>query len=161
MLYREMGQTGDKVSILGYGCMRFPHKDRRIDEERTERQIISAIERGVNYFDTAYVYGGSEAVLGRILAKGRRDKVLIATKMLLIMIHSTKDMESMLDTSLKRLQTDQIDYYLLHSVTGKAGWRRLKQAGRGRLPRKGETGRQDTPPASPTTETAGSSGDRR
>ncbi|MFZ5969918.1 MAG: aldo/keto reductase [Bacillota bacterium] len=127
MLYREMGKTGDKVSILGYGCMRFPKKDGRIDEKRTEKQIISAIEQGVNYFDTAYIYSGSEAVLGNILAKGYRDKVMIATKMPLILIHSMKDMESTLNTSLKRLQTDYIDYYLIHSVTSREGWQRLKQ----------------------------------
>ncbi len=129
MLYREMGKTGDKVSVLGYGCMRFPRKDRRIDEERAERQVLSAIERGVNYFDTAYIYPNSEAVLGNILAKGQRDKVMIATKMPPIMIHSQKDMENTLQTSLKRLQTDHIDYYLMHAVSGMEGWQRLKQLG--------------------------------
>ncbi len=129
MYYREMGKTGDKVSILGYGCMRFPRKDGRIDEERTERQVISAIERGVNYFDTAYIYPNSEAVLGRILAKGYRERVMIATKMPLFMIHSLKDMENTLDTSLKRLQTNYIDYYLLHNINSVEGWQRLKQLG--------------------------------
>ena len=131
MLYREMGQTGDRISILGYGCMRFPQKDRRIDEERTERQILSAIDQGVNYFDTAYFYHGgkSEVVLGKILAKGCRDKVLVATKLPLPLVHSLKDMETLLDTQLKRLQTDHIDYYLMHMLTGTAGWQRLKQLG--------------------------------
>ena len=87
MQYRTMGKTGEKVSILGFGCMRYPKKDRKIDEERTEKQIISAIEKGVNYFDTAYIYPNSEAVLGRILAKGLRDKVLIATKLPTFMVH--------------------------------------------------------------------------
>lgn len=129
MNYREMGKTGDKVSVLGYGCMRFPKKDGKIDEERTEKQVISAIERGVNYFDTAYIYPHSEEVLGRILAKGHRDKVLIATKMPLFMIHSAKDMENTLATSLKRLQTDHIDYYLLHNINSVEGWQRLKSLG--------------------------------
>lgn len=129
MLYREMGQTGDRVSILGYGCMRFPKKDKKIDEARTERQIISAIEQGVNYFDTAYMYGGSEAVLGKILAKGYRDRVLIATKLPLPLIHSAKDMATILNTQLKRLQTDHIDYYLMHSVMSRESWQRLKPLG--------------------------------
>jgi predicted aldo/keto reductase-like oxidoreductase len=88
MLYREMGKTGDQVSILGYGCMRFPKANGKIDEERTKKQIVAAIENGVNYFDTAYVYPNSEAVLGNILSDGYRDKVLIATKMPLPLIHS-------------------------------------------------------------------------
>jgi hypothetical protein len=91
MLYREIGKTGDNVSILGYGCMRFPKKDRKTDEVRTERQVISAIEEGVNYFDTAYVYPNSETILGKILAKGYRNKVMIATKMPPILVHSIKE----------------------------------------------------------------------
>jgi len=129
MLYRPMGKTGDLVSILGYGCMRFPRKDRKIDEARTERQVISAIEKGVNYFDTAYMYPGSEAVLGKILAKGYRDKVMIATKIPPFMVHSRKDMDSILTTSLKRLQTDYIDYYLMHNLSTFSGWEGLKQLG--------------------------------
>lgn len=129
MLYREMGKTGDKISILGYGCMRFPKKDRKIDEERTEKQIVSAIEKGVNYFDTAYIYPNSEVVLGKILAKGYRKKVMIATKLPLFMVHSRKDMDNLLNTSLKRLQTDYVDYYLIHAVSSMEGWQRLKEMG--------------------------------
>ena len=90
MLYRDMGKTGDKVSILGYGCMRFPREggnsmlsmmlSRRFDEKRTERQVISAIEQGINYFDTAHSYSGSEIMLGKILTKGYRNKIFIASK---------------------------------------------------------------------------------
>lgn len=131
MLYREMGKTGDKVSILGFGCMRFPRKDGKIDEERTEKQIIQAIERGVNYFDTAFFYHGgrSESILGDIFAKGYRDKVRIATKLPLFLIHSVKDMDNILDSQLKRLRTDYIDYYLLHAVNDFGGWERLKRIG--------------------------------
>jgi uncharacterized protein len=129
MLYRKMGKTGDQVSILGYGCMRFPKKDRKIDEERTESQIISAINQGVNYFDTAYLYPNSETVLGKVLAKGLRDQVLIATKLPPFMVHSYKDMENILNTELTRLQTDHIDYYLMHSLNSMEGWQRLKQLG--------------------------------
>lgn len=129
MLYRDMGKTGDKISILGYGCMRFPQKDRRIDEERAERQVISAIEQGVNYFDTAYIYPNSEVTLGRILAKGYRERVMIATKLPPIMVHSQKDMEKILDTQLERLQTNYIDYYLIHGLSSMEGWQRMKQLG--------------------------------
>lgn len=129
MLYREMGKTGDRVSILGYGCMRFPKKKRTIDQKRTEQQVISAIEQGVNYFDTAYMYLQSESTLGRILAGGYRHKVFIATKLPLPLVHSLKDMERLLDTQLKRLQTDYIDYYLMHSLVTTEGWKRLKQIG--------------------------------
>lgn len=129
MLYRDMGNTGDKVSILGYGCMRFPRKSNRIDEEKTEKQIVAAIDQGINYFDTAYIYPNSEAVLGRILAKGHRDKVMIASKLPAFMVHSSKDMENVLETSLKRLQTDRIEYYLMHSLNSLDGWLRLKQLG--------------------------------
>ena len=131
MQYRQMGKTGDSVSILGYGCMRFPHKNGKIDTERTERQIIQAIENGVNYFDTAWIYhaGRSESILGDILAKGYRDKVLIATKLPLYRIHSIRDMNSILESQLRKLRTDHIDYYLLHALSDTGGWERLKVAG--------------------------------
>lgn len=131
MQYRQMGKTGDRVSILGYGCMRFPHKNGKIDIERTERQIIQAIERGVNYFDTAWIYHGgrSESILGDILAKGWRDKVRIATKLPLYKVHNIRDMDSILDSQLRKLRTDCIDYYLLHALNDVKGWERLKGAG--------------------------------
>jgi len=129
MQYREMGKTGDQVSILGYGCMRFPKENGKVDEERTRKQIISAIEKGVNYFDTAYIYPNSETVLGNILADGYREKVMIASKIPPFMVHSRKDMDTVLETQLKRLKTSYIDYYLIHSVTTKEGWDRMKQLG--------------------------------
>lgn len=129
MLYREMGKTGDRVSALGYGCMRLPQLNGRVDEERAEKQIISAIEGGVNYFDTGYLYPHSEVTLGKILARGYRDKVLIATKLPPPLIHSRKDMETVFAAQLKRLQTDHLDYYLIHSVMTWEGWRRLQQLG--------------------------------
>lgn len=131
MLNREIRKTGDMLSILGYGCMRFPQKKGKIDLERTEKQIISAIEKGVNYFDTAYVYHGgkSESILGNILSKGYRDRVKIATKLPPYMVHSRKDMDRILETQLKRLKTDRIDYYLMHALQDMAGWKRLKQLG--------------------------------
>lgn len=129
MLYREMGKTGDKVSILGYGCMRFPRTRGRIDQQRTEKQVIFAIEQGINYFDTAYMYGDSESTLGRILAQGYREKVFIATKLPLPLVHSRREMEKILDTQLKRLRTDYVDYYLMHALVTNEGWQRLKRLG--------------------------------
>lgn len=131
MLYRKMEKTKDKLSILGYGCMRFPHKNGKIDEERTEKQIIQAINQGVNYFDTAYIYHGgrSESILGNILAKGYRDRVRIATKLPPYMVNSLKDMETILENQLKKLRTDRIDYYLIHAINDLNGWNRLKHLG--------------------------------
>ena len=81
MNYRT-DKYGNKLSILGYGCMRFTQSGGKIDLEKAEKEIMSAYESGVNYYDTAYVYGGSEDALGKILEKnGIRDKVNIATKL--------------------------------------------------------------------------------
>lgn len=129
MQYREVKKSGDQLSILGYGCMRFPQKNGKIDEERTERQIRQAIEKGVNYFDTAWIYPGSEVVLGRILAKGLRSQVKIATKLPPYMCRSTKDMYNIFEKQLGRLQTDYIDYYLMHALNNFAAWERLKSLG--------------------------------
>ena len=129
MLYREMGKTGDKISILGYGCMRFPTSGGRTDEKRAARQVISAIEQGVNYFDTAYLYLGNEATLGNILSGGYREKVFVATKLPPMQVNSEKDMNRLLETELKRLKTDHIDYYLMHMLMTYEGWARLKRLG--------------------------------
>jgi predicted aldo/keto reductase-like oxidoreductase len=109
--------------------MRFPQQGKRIDEERTERQVISAIEQGVNYFDTAHTYPNSEVVLGKILAKGYRERVLIATKLPLILVNSRQGMERIFATSLQRLQTDHVDYYLMHSLVSAEAWQRAKALG--------------------------------
>ncbi len=130
MQYRRVGKNGDEASILGYGCMRFPTKNGKTDMERTEKQIMSAIDRGVNYFDTAYLYIGSEAALGSILNKnGVRNKVMIATKIPPYLVNSRKDMESILNTQLERLKTDYIDYYLLHALQDIKGWEKAKANG--------------------------------
>jgi len=126
-----MEKTGDSLSILGFGCMRFPGKGGSIDYERTERLILQAIEKGVNYFDTAYIYhaGRSESILGNILAKGSRDKVKIATKLPPYFVRSRRDMDNILDNQLRRLKTDRIDYYLMHALNDMEGWNRLKELG--------------------------------
>ena len=120
MLYRKMPKTGDQISILGFGCMRLAEKDGRIDEELAARQIRYAIDRGVNYIDTAWPYHGgeSEPFVGRVLASGYRQRVKLATKLPAWLVRSRADMDRFLDAQLKKLATSQIDYYLVHSLTG-------------------------------------------
>jgi predicted aldo/keto reductase-like oxidoreductase len=126
--YRTMGKTGVEVSALGYGCMRFPKRRGAIDTERSIAQIRTAIDAGVNYFDTAYAYPGSEVVLGKALA-GRRDSVFIADKIPPYLVFSRKDAERMLDTMLGRLATDRIDFLLTHALSDFASWRRIVDLG--------------------------------
>ena len=121
---------GNKLSILGFGCMRFQRKMGKIDMEATERQIMTAFEQGVNYYDTAYIYPGSEAALGEIFEKnGIRDKVYIATKLPHYLIKSREGLDKLFDEELKRLRTDHIDYYFMHMLTDIATWERLKTLG--------------------------------
>ena len=129
MQYRP-DKYGNKISALGFGCMRFQRKGGAIDLEQAEQQLVAAIENGVNYLDTAYIYPGSEAAVGEILAKnGLRDKVYIATKLPHYLIKSRKDMEKKFAEELRRLQTDHIDYYLMHMLTDVGTWEKLKQIG--------------------------------
>ena len=130
MTYRTNNGNGDKVSILGYGCMRWPMiKDENgrdiIDQETTDRLIDYAIEHGVNYFDTAPVYlqGQSESATGRSLKRYPRDSYFIATKLSNFSNSSRENSIEMYRMSLKNLQTDYIDYYLLHSLANGAGFR--------------------------------------
>jgi predicted aldo/keto reductase-like oxidoreductase len=131
MLYRTVPKTGDKLSILGFGCMRFPStRTGGIDEERTIRQIRHAIDNGVNYLDTAPVYhmGKSEPILAKALAGGYREKVRIATKLPHWSVFERADMDRILNAQLKTLQTDHIDYYLLHSLS-KGAFEKLRGLG--------------------------------
>ncbi|MDR2829856.1 MAG: aldo/keto reductase [Methanobrevibacter sp.] len=128
MKYKKIDKTGDELSILGYGCMRYPHKNGRINFEETEKQIRIAIDNGVNYFDTAYIYPQSEEVLGKILSEGYREKVKIATKTHISKIKSMERLKKVFQRQLKRLQTDYIDYYLLHDITLE-DWGKFKEIG--------------------------------
>ncbi len=129
MQYRK-DKYGNELSILGFGCMRFPKKMGKIDMEETEREILTAIRGGVNYFDTAYIYPGSEAALGTILQKhGLRNRVKIATKLPHYLIKSRQGLEKLFAEELKRLRTDHVDYYLMHMLTDIAAWDRLKSLG--------------------------------
>lgn len=120
MQYRRMPKSRDELSILGFGCMRLPVKDGKIDEPRAISQIRQAIDRGVNYVDTAWPYHGgeSEPLLGKALKDGYRDKVKVATKLPSWLIKSREDMDRYLEAQLKRLGTDHIDYYLVHTLDG-------------------------------------------
>ncbi|QGY40274.1 aldo/keto reductase [Pseudodesulfovibrio cashew] len=130
MQYRKMPGSRDALSILGYGCMRFPMADGKIDEDRAIAQIRMAIDGGVNYLDTAWSYhdGQSEPLLGRALGEGYRRKVNIATKLPTWLVESRKDMDRFLDAQLERLGVDHIDYYLIHALSG-ASWKAVEQLG--------------------------------
>lgn len=129
MQYR-LDKKGNKISILGYGCMRFTQKNGKIDFEKTEKEIMSAYESGINYFDTAYIYKGSESVLGEILEKNKiRDKVNIATKLPHYMIKTVEEAEKIFNEELQRLRTDYIDYYLMHMLSDIKSFERLKEIG--------------------------------
>ena len=130
MLFRTMPKNGDKLSILGFGCMRLPTKNDQIDEVRAVAQIRSAIDQGVNYVDTAWPYhaGGSEPVLGKALRDGYRNKVKLATKLPSWMINTRQDMDRYLSAQLAKLGTDHIDYYLVHSLDGKM-WDTMERLG--------------------------------
>ena len=129
MKYRN-NRIGEPLSILGYGCMRFSRKGSGIDLEKTQEEILRAIENGVNYFDTAYIYPGSEAALGEILARtGKRDEVNIATKLPQYLIRNRAAVDRYFEEELTRLKTDHIDYYLMHMLTDVAAWNKLKALG--------------------------------
>ena len=125
MQYRS-DRKGTKLSVLGYGCLRFTKENGKIDIDKTEKEIMEAIRSGVNYFDTAYVYGGSEAALGEILARnGVREQVYIATKLPHYLIKSKAGLEKCFQEQLKRLRTDHVDYYLMHMLNDVQTWQGL------------------------------------
>lgn len=129
MQYRKM-RDGTEVSILGYGCMRFTASAGRINLEKAEKEVLLAIENGVNYFDTAYIYGGSEEALGTILERNHcRDQVQIATKLPYYLLKNAASIEKLFQEQLKRLRTDHIDFYLMHMLFDVEVWNRLKSIG--------------------------------
>ncbi len=130
MLYRKMESTGDELSILGFGCMRLPQKNGRIDEERATKQLRDAIDRGVNYIDTAVPYhmGTSEPFVGRALSSGYRDRVKLATKLPPWQTNTRQDMDRILGEQLEKLRTDRIDYYLVHALNGES-WAKMRDLG--------------------------------
>ena len=129
MQYRK-DQKGNDISVLGYGCMRFTKKGGSIDIDKAEKELMTAINAGVNYLDTAYIYPGSEAAVGEILHRNNcRDKVRLATKLPHYLIKSIDGVEKTFREQLKRLQTDYVDYYLMHMLTDMSTWEKLKMIG--------------------------------
>lgn len=127
MQYRVDPRTGRRLSVLGLGCMRFPGSvPGRPDQRRAEAIIARAVERGVNYLDTAYLYPGNEAVVGAALEHlGLRDQVFLATKLPHASCKDEADLDRIFNEQLRRLRTDRIDYYLIHNITSPAQWTRL------------------------------------
>ena len=129
MQYRR-DKYGNELSILGYGCMRFTKKGNKTDIDKAEREILAAYAAGVNYYDTAYIYGDSEAVIGEIFERNHmREKIHIATKLPQYMIRSREGLDKYFDEELARLRTNYVDYYLMHHLTDVAMWEKLKEIG--------------------------------
>ncbi len=130
MQYRK-NRYGEDISILGFGCMRFTRKGSGIDVDKAEKEILKAASEGVNYFDTAYIYPGSEACLGEVLKRnpGLREKINIATKLPQYLIRSRAAIDRYFDEELSRLNTDHIDYYLMHMLTDIRAFENLQKNG--------------------------------
>ncbi len=137
MQYRTMPNSDEKLSALGFGCMRLPSRSgkssmvSKIDNEEALRQIRLAIDNGVNYLDTAYIYhlGASESFLGQyVLKDGYREKVNIATKLPCMAIRKKESFHEIFEKQLAKLQVDTIDYYLLHSLNGDL-WKKMLSLG--------------------------------
>jgi len=128
--YRTDKKSGNRLSVLGFGCMRFPRNIAGVDMKKTEELLMRSVEGGVNYFDTAWIYPGSEEAAGAVFERNRvREKINIATKMPLIMVKNPADFDRFFNQSLKRLKTDYFDYYLMHMITDMDQWAKLKGLG--------------------------------
>ena len=129
MLFRK-DIHGTELSILGFGCMRFPQMLGRIDLKKSKELVAYAIAHNINYFDTAWLYPGNEEVLGTVLAGlGKRKEVYIATKMPSMVCKKRDDLDKYFNESLRRLKTDYIDYYLMHNLPDFTLWERMKNLG--------------------------------
>lgn len=129
MSYREFNNE-DKISKLGFGCMRFPKKGNGFDFEEIKRELLYAHDNGVNYLDTAYIYPGSEEILGKALSElGVRDDFYIASKMPHYFMKTVEEAQKKFEEQLSRLQTDRIDYYLMHMLPDVATWEALVSRG--------------------------------
>ena len=130
MQYRKFGRLNWGASILGFGTMRLPYKGsvKNIDEKQAARMLHHAIDHGVNYIDTAYVYHGgqSEGFVGRALSRGYRERVKLATKMPSWLVRSPADFDKLFNEQLKRLKTEHIEFYLLHNLN-KEYWKKMRE----------------------------------
>ena len=127
MQKRLIKKTGDEISTLGFGAMRLPLKNGKIDRVKAKELIYCAIDKGVNLIDTAYLYGDSESFLGEVITPEIRSKIKLCTKLPSINVRKYEDMEKFLAEQLKRLRTDYIDYYLIHAVDLKTINRLIKR----------------------------------
>ena len=129
MQYR-IDKYGNKISVLGYGCMRFTKTAGVIDMDKAEKELMAAYKMGINYYDTAYIYGGSEAALGKIFEKnGIRENINIATKLPHYLMNTMEGIEKCFQEELSRLRTDYIDYYLMHMLNDVKTWEKLVDMG--------------------------------
>lgn len=127
MRNRLLEKTSDELSPLGFGAMRLPQKNGKIDRNEAKKQIYHGIDKGINIIDTAYIYGDSEKFLGEILTGEYKNKVKIISKLPSFQVKKREDMDRILNEQLKRLNRDYIDYYLVHSVDLKTMNRLLKK----------------------------------
>ena len=128
---RKMEKLGVETSLLGFGCMRFPtNAEGKIDREKAEAMMDKAIAAGVNYIDTAYPYHGGESELfvGEVMKKYDRDSFYLATKLPLWAVHSLEDVDKLFNEQLSKLQTDYVDFYLMHAMGG-SKWREMVKLG--------------------------------
>ena len=129
MEYRK-GPGGEPLSALGFGCMRFEKKNGSVDLDAAQALLQTAVDAGVNYLDTAYIYPGNESALGKIFARtDLRDRINLATKLPQYLIKTAAAPERYFREQLSRLQTDHIDYYLMHMLSDVASWEKLVHLG--------------------------------
>ena len=125
MEYRE-DRKGQRLSILGYGCMRFTKNGSAVDLDKAEQELMYAIHHGVNYLDTAYVYAGNEEAVGTILERNHcRKDIFLATKLPHYLIKSRAGAQKKFEEELRRLRTDYIDFYLMHMLNDVKTWESL------------------------------------
>ena len=129
MNYRN-NRAGILIFFFFFGCMRFTRKGNAIDIDKAEKEILLAVKQGVNYFDTAYIYPGSEACLGEVLERNDlRKKVNVATKLPQYLIKNRGGIDKYFNEELKRLRTTYVDYYLMHMLTDIEAWKKLQNIG--------------------------------